>query len=209
MIPDELILNPKYSYSTSKYQKAVSGLDALCQGIESFWAKGSTEESRSYAMKAIKLIWNNLYKSVNNNDYESHRQVFDGSILAGKAINISKTTAPHALSYYFTNIHNISHGHAVALTLSKIYALNREKSLKSENEKIQKIFLELDQILGIENNPIAIIDSFISSLNVETSLSLMGIDIRNEINNVKLLVNLERFENNPFTINIDDIFGQG
>lgn len=206
MIPDELILNSKYSYSTSKYQKAVSGLDALSQGIESFWAKGSSEESRSYAKKAIELIWNNLYKSVNNNDYESHKQVFDGSILAGKAINISKTTAPHALSYYFTNVHHISHGHAVALTLSKIYALNRKKALKSENEKIQKIFFELDKILGIEDNPVAIINSFISSLNIETNLSLMGINMVKEINDVKSLVNLERFENNPFTINIDEIF---
>ena len=37
--------------------------------------------------------------------------------LAGKAINISKTTAPHATSYPFTSLFNISHGHAVSLFL--------------------------------------------------------------------------------------------
>ena len=39
MVPDDTILNPIFSFSTSKYQKAVSGLDALSQGIESFWEK--------------------------------------------------------------------------------------------------------------------------------------------------------------------------
>ena len=37
--------------------------------------------------------------------------------LAGKAISISKTTAPHAASYPFTSLFNISHGHAVSLFL--------------------------------------------------------------------------------------------
>ena len=39
------------------------------------------------------------------------------AMLSGRAISISKTTAPHALSYPFTSLYNISHGHAVSLTL--------------------------------------------------------------------------------------------
>ena len=38
---------------------------------------------------------------------------------SGKAINISKTTAPHALSYEISRLLNIPHGYAVALTLGK------------------------------------------------------------------------------------------
>ena len=38
---------------------------------------------------------------------------------SGKAISISKTTAPHALSYPFTSYFNIPHGHAVSLTLNE------------------------------------------------------------------------------------------
>ena len=43
--------------------------------------------------------------------------------LSGKAINISKTTAPHAVSYPFTSYFGVSHGHAVSLTLNKFYYL--------------------------------------------------------------------------------------
>ena len=44
--------------------------------------------------------------------------------LSGKAINISKTTAPHAVSYPFTSLYNVSHGHAVSLTLEKFLKFN-------------------------------------------------------------------------------------
>ena len=44
------------------------------------------------------------------------------SNLAGKAINISKTTAPHAVSYPFTSLFNISHGHAVSLFFENFLA---------------------------------------------------------------------------------------
>ena len=64
LIPDNCILNPKYSFTTSANQRAISGLDALSQAIESFWAKNSTEKSRQYSKEAISLIWNNLYDSV-------------------------------------------------------------------------------------------------------------------------------------------------
>ena len=45
------------------------------------------------------------------------------SNLAGKAINISKTTAPHAVSYPFTSLFNISHGHSVGLFLKNFLNL--------------------------------------------------------------------------------------
>ena len=50
--------------------------------------------------------------------------------LSGKAIDITKTTAPHAVSYPFTALFNISHGHAVSLTLSDLpsqYQLNSQR----------------------------------------------------------------------------------
>ena len=50
----------------------------------------------------------------------------------GKAINISKTTAPHAVSYPFTSLFNVSHGHAVGLFFEKFFKFNYENKEKSE-----------------------------------------------------------------------------
>ena len=46
-------------------------------------------------------------------------QMLRAANLSGQAINITKTTAPHAVSYPFTALYNVSHGHAVSLTLNK------------------------------------------------------------------------------------------
>ena len=45
---------------------------------------------------------------------------------SGEAINISKTIAPHAVSYPFTSYFGVSHGHAVSLTLNKFLLFNYE-----------------------------------------------------------------------------------
>ena len=206
LIPDRNILNPKYSFTTSPNQRAISGLDALSQAIESFWAKNSTKESRQYSEEALRLIWNNLHDSVELNSFGAHKNVFKGSHLAGKAINISKTTAPHALSYYFTEKHSIKHGQAVALTFPRIYYLNRLEALKSKDKNIKNIFIQMDKILGINKNSSHVIENFIRKLKIETSFSKLGIDLKNELEIIKLMVNSDRFENNPFQISINDIF---
>ena len=49
---------------------------------------------------------------------------------SGKAINLTKTTAPHAVSYPFTAHYGISHGHAVALTFTDFMKFNFENIKK-------------------------------------------------------------------------------
>ena len=61
--------------------------------------------------------------------------------LAGRAINISKTTVPHAVSYPFTSNYGISHGHAVSLTFEKFFKFNYfNKHKSSANFDLQKRF---------------------------------------------------------------------
>lgn len=51
-----------------------------------------------------------------------------GANLAGKAINITKTTAPHGLSYTLTSHYSIPHGHAVALISGIFFCINEANS---------------------------------------------------------------------------------
>ena len=57
-----------------------------------------------------------------------------GALNAGRAINISKTTAPHAVSYPFTSEYKIGHGHAVAITLTDFLKFNF-KNISTANLK--------------------------------------------------------------------------
>jgi len=203
ILPDLVNLNANLSYSLNPYLKAITSLDALFQSIESFWSKKSTAQSRIYSSKAIDLLWNNLKQSVLENNYEAHKKVVQGSNLAGKAINIAKTTAAHAFSYFFTTHHNIRHGHAVSLTIGKIYQFN--KSHVQYSDKVTKqIFTDLDKLLGIEEDSISVIENFISDLNIELDFSKLNINIKKELPNIKKEVNLERLNNNPFKIKEKD-----
>ena len=66
----------------------------------------------------------NYLNYINNPSLENDFKMSIAANLSGKAISISKTTAPHAISYPFTSLYGINHGHAVALNLSKFLKFN-------------------------------------------------------------------------------------
>jgi alcohol dehydrogenase class IV len=124
--PDAVILDPALARSGSRYQKATSGIDAVAQAIESLWAVSATEQSRRWARHALGLLLPAIEPFVDTGDEASARAMAIGSHLAGRAIDISRTTAAHALSYGITKRYGLGHGHAVAVTLGAFIELHGE-----------------------------------------------------------------------------------
>jgi alcohol dehydrogenase class IV len=115
--PDAVVLDPSLSRSGSAYQRATSGIDAVCQAVESLWAVGATDASRRWARWALSLLLPAIEPYVHGPAAGPARAMAIGSHLAGRAIDLSKTTAAHALSYPITKRYSVAHGHAVALTM--------------------------------------------------------------------------------------------
>ncbi len=151
LLPTVSIVDPSLTESMSRYLTASTGLDALCQGIESLWAVNSTEESRSYAQEAVKIAVNTIEKAVNYPDKESRLNMAKAAHLSGKAINISKTTACHSISYPITSYFGVAHGHAVALTLPQIIEFNSNVSENDCNDKRGVCFVRerLNKIISL------------------------------------------------------------
>jgi len=120
IVPEYVILEPKFLETLPMYQRQATMLDALCHALESWWSVNSTEESKEYAEKAVKMVLKNAHSYLCNNE-EGNRNMLLAANLAGKAINITQTTAPHAMCYKITTICGLSHGHAVALSLPKVW----------------------------------------------------------------------------------------
>lgn len=198
LFPNLSIVNAKYTYAIPKYIAASTGADALCQAFESMWAVGGNLESKRYALKAIELLWGNLELAVVENDFEAKNNVSIGSYWAGRAIDISKTTASHALSYKITSNFGIPHGHAVAITLTKIMQLNYLVA----KEDIDKILI----VLGVEdiNEGIKLIDLLWGKIELDIKLSKLGIK-RSDIPTIANC-NLERLSNNPYKLNKESIY---
>lgn len=118
LIPDAFILDASRIVSLPPKQTAASGLDALSQGIESYWSKYATDESRRYSKIAIRLASKHLYSSFQYPNSETLRKnMLMAAHYSGKAINITKTTICHAISYPLTIHYGIPHGIACAHTL--------------------------------------------------------------------------------------------
>lgn len=121
IVPQAVILEPALLETLPTYQRKATVMDALCQAIESVWSVHSTEESIAYAEQAIAMLLPHIAAYVNG-DNSVIADMLLGSHLAGRAINITQTTAPHAMSYKLTTLYGIAHGHAVALCMQGVWA---------------------------------------------------------------------------------------
>ncbi len=201
--PDLCVLDYRLTSSMSPYLSACSGFDAFSQAIESLWNVNSTNESRKYSLEAIELCRKYLSRVVNNSDSESREGMLHAANLAGKAINLTKTTGPHALSYYFTTNHNLAHGHAVALSLSEFLIFNSEVTESScmnatSLDYVKGSLSKLTNALGCDSPAEAkdYIDSLCDEIGLVRNLSLLEIK-KSEIDDIVRSVNIERLQNNP------------
>lgn len=210
ILPDYFILDPQLLSSLPASVMASSGMDALCQAIESYWNINSTEKSKEYAKKAIKLVYNNLEEAVHSKDIETRGKILKGSNFAGKAINITKTTAAHAFSYKITTKCGIPHGHAVALSIGELLEFNFDVEKNSVIDKrgkdyVRDTLLELFSLLegGSAEQTKEKIKTLMQNINLNVNLSDLCSKI--SIEDIIDSVNLNRLKNNPVEINNDDI----
>ena len=201
ILPDYVYLSSQFSLTAPAYLTACTGLDAFCQAIESVWSVNSTTESQEYAFKAVELIWHNLKKAVTENNEIAKTNMLEAAFLAGKAINISKTTAPHAMSYSFTSYYNIPHGHAVSLSLAYFFEYNYGISNVDCNDNrgsdiVKARMNKLLQIMNIDSQNINTeLKSFFDSLGVNTDIRTLIENLDPEL--ITKNVNIERLKNNP------------
>ena len=211
-LPNIAIIDPQFTMSMPPYLTASTGLDALCQGIESMWAVGSTDESRRYAEIAIKKAYHNLEKAVNNPDEKSRQDMAEAAHFSGKAICISKTTACHSISYPITSFFKIPHGHAVALTIAEMLDYNFKITDDDCNDSrgVKFVKQRIDDIIKLLDSPdelyakSSIID-LMEDINVETKLEKLNIDKKA----IEIIINkgftANRMNNNPRKITEDDL----
>lgn len=126
ILPDYAVLEPSALETLPLYQKKCTMLDALCQAIESWWSVSSTDESREYSQKAVAGIRDNWKAYVDGTGRDTYEKMMEASNYAGRAINITTTTAPHAMSYKLTSLYHLPHGHAVALCMREVWSYMAE-----------------------------------------------------------------------------------
>lgn len=212
VLPDYAIIDPELTYDLPKKVTADTGLDALCQGIESFWSVKSTPQSRVFAVQAVEAVMQNLESAVNSPAPESRYAMCLASHNAGKAINLTTTTAAHAISYPLTMHFGIAHGHAVALTLSEFLIFNHPThptfserlSDSLDSAEYTQRMEQLMEAIGVTSADQASdkIYRLLSSIGLEVSLAAFGVDAES-FDLILSEVNPLRLSNNPTSISSD------
>lgn len=208
LLPDNFFLIPEFVISAPSKIKASAGFDAIAQALESLVSKKSNYQSIEYASKSLKISVNSYISFLNTPNLKNASEMSISSNLAGKAISISKTTAPHAVSYPFTSLFNVSHGHAVGLFFENFFKFNFDNLNRSETSfDLKKRFDLIFNLFDVKN-----INDFNAKIKLikkkaklEDNLTNLGIDINQSSEKIIKGINLLRLGNNPVKIEENDI----
>lgn len=208
IIPNIAILEPRVLKTLPLYQKKCTMMDALCQGIESWWSVNSTEESYEYSRKTVELIMANWRKYIFENDDEAAAQIMLAANYGGRAITITQTTAAHAMSYKITSLYKLPHGHAVATCLPHIwkYMLGHFEHCidKRGRNYLEVIFNEISSAMGYDS-PIGAIKGFEEMMDILDLPNPTSDNREEEIDILSKSVNTVRLKNNPIDFDLGSI----
>ena len=199
-LPKVAILDPGLLETLPEYHKKSAMADALCQAIESYWSRGATAESQSYAEKCISLILEYGEQYLKGTK-KGAAKILKAANYSGKAIHISRTTAAHAMSYKLTTRYGISHGHAVALCMQ--YCWKNLQTQATIKPQLQECLVSLARVMGC--------DSIESSIALYQKLydawEFPQIEIPKEDMDILVSsVNVERLGNHPIALTEEDLY---
>ena len=197
--PAHAVVDSNLHQSLPPQLTATTGLDALCQSLESLWARGGTEASRADGTQAAELILGALEVAVTQPTPEARRQMARGAHFAGRAIDVSKTTTPHALSYALTHDHGVPHGFAVALTFGACLSLRHTRDERPSGTD------EVTALLGGSlEEAAARLHAILEACGAPTSLREVGVE-ESELDGLVSRVNPERLANDSLEPSEEDL----
>ena len=197
-LPQTVLLDSENLATLPDKHRRAAMLDALSHAIESMWSVRSTDESRELSRRAIKTVIDAMEGYVSG-DSGCAEKMMNAAFTAGRAINITATTAGHAMSYMLTKMYGLPHGHAVSLCLPEVWRYIAENTDKCSDSRgcshLQQILSELPELLGCADTDSAI--AFLRELPEKLRLAAPA-DIKPEnIDALAASVNPERLRNTP------------
>jgi alcohol dehydrogenase class IV len=198
---DLVILDPELTLTLPKMLTAATGLDAMVHAIEACSAKSSNSVVRAFGLHAIRLIFQNLEKTIERpQGLDARGKLLMASTLAGMAIDASGTGIAHAIGHALGTVAGIHHGRAAGLALKVVFLKNAEAATD--------IHSEIALAMGVQpgNAPIEThakmgaqaFSDFVRRTGVEISLKPDGLT-RNDLN--RLVDAIHSKENKPMLDN--------
>ncbi len=136
LIPEYALLDANLTVGLPKFVTATTGMDALTHAVEAYIGRSTTKQTRDYALRAVKLIFENLETAyTDGTNLEARQNMLQAAYLAGLAFTKSYVGYIHAIAHSLGGKYNVAHGLANAIIMPYV--------LKKYGKKIFKKLWEL------------------------------------------------------------------
>ena len=121
LMPRAAVLDPEVTRTLPQRITATTGMDALTHAVEAYIGRSTVKQTRQDALKAVRLIVDNLQRAYDHgDDMDARRCMLEASYLAGRAFTVSYVGYCHAVAHTLGGRYNTPHGLANAVLLPHV-----------------------------------------------------------------------------------------
>ncbi len=203
---DVALVDPALAETCPPSVASSAGLDAFCQGVESLLSNRSTIDSRGYALAAIQQF----VAGCEARSGVARVNAFSAAAtLSGLAIEVTRTSVPHAFAYPMTTCFGVSHGLGCALHMPWFLRLVAEDGRPVSDPRgpafVRRRVAELADALGARENALeGAVDSITRRLGVANRLGDFGVRAEHVPDLVEQGLESPRSLNGPIRVSAGD-----
>lgn len=194
IIPHYAVLDPVVTIGLPNHITSTTGMDALTHAVEAYIGRSNTNETEMMAIKATKLIFENIQKAyADGRDLTARSNMLKASFYAGIAFTRAYVGYVHAVAHTLGGFYGIPHGLANAVILPYVLELYGKSAHKRLAELADAVGITepTDTIEDKANKFIEAIKKLNREMNIPDKIS--GIND----NDIPLMVKRADQESNP------------
>lgn len=186
LIPTLAIVDPVFTVTAPKQVTAATGVDALCHAIEAYTSRKAQPMSDTFAISAIKRIFENLSVAYEKGEnLKAREEMSIASLEAGIAFNNSSVTIVHGMSRPIGALFHVPHGLSNAMLLDECLKFAKDGAIEKFDKLAQAIGVYKEGMSKAESATEFVLatSKLLSKLNIQT-LDEFGVDKEDFMNSV-------------------------
>lgn len=192
LTPSVAIIDPELTAKLPARIAADSGFDALTHALECYVSVYANDYTDGLALHAVRLIFENLEKSVTTGDRKAREKMHNAGTIAGMAFGSAFLGIVHAMSHTLGGTFHIAHGRTNAVLLPHVIRYNGSPPSKVtgwpkyESYQAPRRFAEIATMLGLPaatheegvESLAAAIERLRTAVGIEDSFAAVGVPER-------------------------------
>ncbi|KRN49972.1 aldehyde-alcohol dehydrogenase [Kandleria vitulina DSM 20405] len=155
LTPTVAIVDPEFTLTVPATITADTGIDVLTHAMEAYVSILASDFTDGWAKQAVKLVFENLEKSVIEGDVDARIKMHNAATIAGMAFANAFLGVNHSMAHKIGGEWHIPHGRANGILLPHVIRYNGTVPTKLnvwpkiENYKADKKYRELAELIGL------------------------------------------------------------